>query len=79
MYAVKRHGTTRAPRLLVLLAGLLIWTSADGQRQAGRSPRRPAPPPVVAVARPKPTSPPTPVVLCLRTPAEPEAALQREE
>ena len=76
---MKRHGPTRAPRLLVLLAGLLIWTSADGQRQSGRPPQRPAPPPVVAVARPKPTPPPVPVVLCLRTPAEPEAALQREE
>ena len=50
MYAVQRPAHKPRPRLLVLLAGAFIWTSADGNRQCAEPP--PAPRPIVRAAEP---------------------------
>jgi len=48
MCIVKHHGLVRRPRVLILLAGLLVWTSADGDRQIpARKEPAPSPPPIV--------------------------------
>jgi len=48
MCIVKHHGSVRRPRVLILLAGLLVWTSADGDRQIPTHKEPPpSPPPVV--------------------------------
>jgi len=42
------QGSRRVPRFLILVAGVLVWTSADGQRH---KPTPPRPPKAVRAAR----------------------------
>ena len=66
------HGSARVPRFLIILAGALVWTSADGQRQW------PRPAKVVEVKKPAPPRRrhhPAPLPeLCLDSSARPHGA-----
>lgn len=48
------HEGARLPRFLFLLAGLLVWTSADGQRQPPRVRARTRSPRAARLSVPRP-------------------------
>lgn len=70
-----RHGTTPPRRWLAGLAGLLIWTSADGDRHLRHRPASPPPPRIARAPEPSPPTrarvapPEVPLVVCWGAPS----------